>query len=115
MSFLFGEPKLNPNELRECLEWLCEHYKLTVFQDREAELYNNAILRDSNSMTTSPSASNRLLKAARRLVQAATELVVRYEKTKPLPEAVMLDHYGWGLVFMQYKACAFSTVRHPLT
>ena len=115
MSFLFGEPKLNPNELRECLDWLCEHYKLTVFQDREAELYNNTVLRDSDSMTTSPSAANRLLKAARRLVQAATELVVRYEKTKPLPEAVMLDHYGWGLVFMQYKACAFSTVRHPLT
>lgn len=106
MSFLFGEPKLDHYELRECIDWLGRHYELTGFQDKEAELYNNALVRDGNSITTSKSSANRVLKAGNRMVQAADELLVRHANMKDIPEAATADHYAWGLVFMQWKSLA---------
>lgn len=106
MSFLFGAPKLDRDELSKCMEWLGKQYEITGFQDKEAELYNNAILRDGNSLTTSPEAAMRIVKAVKRMVQAATELVVRNDNMKPIPEAATAAHYAWSLVFMQWKSWA---------
>ncbi len=80
MSFLFGAPKLNGNELSACLDWYGRHFELTGFQDKEAELYNNALLSDGNSVTTSPQSANIVLQAGSRMIKAAEELLVRKDK-----------------------------------
>jgi len=103
MSFLFGQPKLEPHELSECTEWLGKNYELSGFQDKEAELYNNALVKDGNSIATSPASARRVMEAANRLVQAASELLVRHSNCVNVPEAATADHYAWGLVFQQWK------------
>lgn len=40
MGFLFSEPKLNREEFNRRLEYLGEHYKLTTFQEKEADIYS---------------------------------------------------------------------------
>jgi hypothetical protein len=103
MSFLFGQPKLDSHGLQSCIEWLGKHYELTGFQDKEAELYNNALVKDGNSITTSPESAKRVMNAANRLVKAASELMLRHSSIGNIPEAATADHYAWGLVFQQWK------------
>lgn len=100
------ESKLDHSELRKCIDYLGRHYELTGFQDKEAELYNNALVRDGNSITTSPESANRVMKAANRMVQAASELLIRQENFKNIPDATAASHYAWGLLFMQWKSLA---------
>lgn len=106
MAFLFGRHKMDSTELSQCLNWLRQHYELTVFQDKEAELYNNALVKYGNSISTDSVASEQMVKSAKRLVQAATELVSRVNNIAPIPEAASPTHYAWQLVFYDYSAWA---------
>jgi hypothetical protein len=109
MSFLFGQTKLNQSELRNCLDWIGKYYKLWFFQDREAELYNNVLLSDLNSVNTSPASAKKVIDASNRLVHAAESLVTQHAKIQSVPEAAASDHYALGLVLLHWKSWAIAS------
>ena len=106
MTWLFGEPKLSNEELSQCLTWLGQHYKITTFQEKEADLYNNALVKYGVSMSIDSSASGEMVRTAKRLVQAAMECVSRIDNMVSIPEAASAAHYAWRIVLVDYLAWA---------
>jgi len=104
MTFLFGEPKLSNEELSQCLTWLGQHYKITTFQEKEADLYNNALVKYGGSMSIDSSASEEMVKVVKRLVQAATECVSRIDNMTSIPQVASVTHYAWRIVLADYLA-----------
>ncbi|MFC1983375.1 hypothetical protein ACFLV5_06315 [Chloroflexota bacterium] len=62
------------------MNWLAYYYKLSVFRDREKRLYNNVILQDGNNIMNSRESATRILKIMDRMIQAVTELLIRFKK-----------------------------------
>ena len=93
MSFLFGQPKLTQNDLRDCLDWLKKQYTLAFFLDHEAEAYNNILLSDLNSITISPESAKKVVDAANRLVQASESMVNKHANMQSVPEAAASNHH----------------------
>jgi len=119
MAFLFGEPKLSKKELSECMVWLSKHYEFTMFQTREADLHNaalvefqnsllhNAALVESgNSLGTDSQDMRALLRAGHREVQASTEIISRMESMESVPEAASALHREWLVMMASHKLYA---------
>jgi hypothetical protein len=82
MSRLFVEPKLSIEGLSHCLAWFERQCELSFFQDKEAKLYNNALNKTGNSSPTDIVEAAKMVNAAKRLVQAANELISRMNKQR---------------------------------
>ena len=103
---LFSKPKLSSEELSNCLAWLGQQYELTFLQDTEAELYNNALLKYGSNFPTDSIASIGLVRAAERLVQAATEIVSKIDSVMSILEAASAAHHAWRIWSSSYLAWA---------
>ncbi|MDP2919512.1 MAG: hypothetical protein Q8O43_04760 [Dehalococcoidia bacterium] len=108
MSFLFGQPKLNRDELPMCLNWLKKEYILTVTQDQEAQEYNNSLLADGENIQKSDASAKRVAAACDRLVRAAEFVEAEHAKIAPVPEVAASDHFAWGLLFMKWKELSIA-------
>ena len=99
MGFLFGQPKIQGDELQKCLTYLAEEWKLKAFQEKEVDLYNNALLECGNSISTDSQAAKEVYRAAKRLVQSARELLKRRGKITSIPEAASAMYSAWQLTY----------------
>ena len=106
MSFLFGEPKIQGEELRKCLAYLEEEFKHTAFQEKEADLYNNALIKYGKSISTDSRAAKEACQAANRLAQSAGEILRRREQIAPIPDAASATYFAWQLTYSDYSAWA---------
>lgn len=106
MGFLFGEPKIQGDELRECLVYYEEELKLKVFQEKEADLYNNAVVKYGRSISTDSYAAKEMCRAANRLAQSASEILRRRKKMAPIPNAASAMYFAWQLTYSDYSAWA---------
>jgi len=106
---LFGSPKIDGNELQQCLACFEAETKVIAFQTKEADLYNNAMVKYSNSIMENPSAAMEAYKAAKRLSQAATEILRRHGEIKDVPDAASLMHFAWHATFLANAAWASAT------
>lgn len=104
MGFLFGEPKMDREELTRCLEYLGEHYKLTTFQEKEADLYNESLVQYMPTLATNKRSAEEMVKVAERFKQAAHELSKRSKQLVSVPESVGALHFAWQIVFADYTA-----------
>jgi len=102
MGFLFGEPKIQGDEFRKCLEYYSEETKIVVFQTREADLYNNALVKYGNSIPTDRRATKEMCQAANRLVQAANDILQCRAKMASIPNAASAMYFAWQTVFSDY-------------
>ena len=102
----FGEPKIQGDEFRKCLEYYEEETKLTVFQTKEADLYNNALVKYSRSISIGSNAAKEMCRAVNRLVQAANEILRRRAKMASIPSAASPMYFAWQIVFSDYQAWA---------
>jgi len=87
MGFLFGEPKLDREEFNQCLKYLEEHYKLTTFQEKEADIYNEALTQYMPSLATDSHSAKEMLKVAERFKKAAHLLLTRSKQLVSVPES----------------------------
>ena len=87
MGFLFGQPKIQGEELRKCLAYLEEEWKLSAFQEKEVNIYNDARARWITSMSPDSHAVKEMRKTADRLAQAASEIIRRRGDMLSIPEA----------------------------
>jgi hypothetical protein len=106
---LFGSPKIDGPELQECLTYFEAQTKVVTFQTKEADLYNNALVKYGNSITQNPSAASEACKAAKRLSQAATEILRRHEKIENIPAPASAMHHSWYTTFQANLAWASAT------
>jgi replicative superfamily II helicase len=104
MGFLFGEPKLDREEFNQCLKYLEEHYKLTTFQEKEADIYNEALTQYMPSLATDSHSAKEMLKVAERFKKAAHLLLTRSKQLVSVPESAGALHFAWQIVFSDYAA-----------
>jgi hypothetical protein len=105
----FSSPKIDGNELRECLGYYEAECKLTAFQTKEADLYNNAMVKYGNSIIENPLAASEACKAAKRLSQAASEILRRHEAIEHIPVSASAMHFAWYATFYANAAWASAT------
>jgi len=96
---LFGSPKIDGKELQECLAYFEAQTRVITFQTKEADLYNDAMVKYGNSITENPLAASEACKAAKRLSRAATEVLRRHEGIKNVPAAASVMHHAWYATF----------------
>jgi len=104
VGFLFGEPKVDREEFNQCLRYLEEHYKLTAFQEKEADIYNESLTRYMPSLTTDSRSAKEMLKVAERFKKAAHLLLERSRQLVSVPESAGALHFAWQVVFSDYTA-----------
>ena len=107
---LFGSPKIDGSELQECLACFEAETRVIAFQTKEADLYNNAMVKYGNSIMENPLAAKEMKKAAKRLSQAATEILKRHEEIKNVPVAASAMHHAWYVAFYANAAWASAMV-----
>lgn len=103
---LFGNPKIEGDELKRCLAYYEAQLRVTAFHTKEADLFNNALVKYLNSVKENPVAANEMCKAADRLVQAAHEVNRRHEEIQPIPDAASAMHFVWRVTFQSVTAWA---------
>lgn len=106
---LFGSPKIEGSELQECLACFEAETRVIAFQTKEADLYNDAMVKYGNSVMDNPLAANEACKAARRLSQAGTEILRRHEKIQNVPTAASTMHFAWHATLLANAAWASAT------
>ncbi len=104
MGFLFGGPKLDRENFSQCLKYLEEHYKLTTFQEKEADIYNESLTKYMPSLTTNNHSAKEMLKVAERFKKAAHLLLKRSKQLASVPESAGALHFAWQIVFSDYTA-----------
>ena len=102
MGFLFGEPKLDRDEFNRCLDYLGEHYKLTTFQEKEADIYNEALTGYMPSLGIDSQSAHKMLKVAERFKIAAHLLLKRSKQLISVPEPAGALHFAWQTVLSEY-------------
>ncbi|MFC2063414.1 hypothetical protein ACFLS8_05700 [Chloroflexota bacterium] len=105
----FGDPKIDGYELKQCLDCFEAETNITAFQTKEADFYNDVMVKYSNSIMEDPSAAREASKAAKRLSQAATEIIRRHDEIKSVPSAASEMHYAWHVTFLANAAWASAT------
>lgn len=108
---LFGSPKIDGKELQECLTYLEAENKVIAFQIKEADIYNNAMVEYGNSIMQNPVAAEDMKKAAKRLSQAAAEILKRHEKIQNIPVAALAMHSAWHTAFLTNTDWASAMVK----
>jgi hypothetical protein len=106
-----GSPKIDGNELQECLAHFEAETKVIAFQTKEADLYNNRTVKYSNSITVNPLAASEACKAAKRLSLAATEILRRHNEINNVPVAASAMHHAWYVAFYANAAWAHATAK----
>ena len=106
MGFLFGESKIQGDERQECLAYLQEECKFRAFQEKEADLYNDAVVKYGNSMTTDSLASKEMCRAANRLSQSASAILKRRAGMASIPDVASTIYLAWQMTYSDYSAWA---------
>ena len=104
MGFLFGKRRLDREEFDQCLNYLEEHYKLTTFQEKEAGIYNSALVQYGPSLATDTNSAKEMVKVAERFRKAAHVLLARSKQLASAAESAGTLHLAWDIVFSDYTA-----------
>jgi transcription initiation factor IIF auxiliary subunit len=105
----FGSPKIDGNELQQCLAFFEAETKVITFQTKEADIYNNAMVKYGNSIKENSLAASEACKAAKRLSQAATEVLKRHEEIKNTPIAASAMQFAWHVTLLANATWASAT------
>ncbi len=105
MRFL-NNAKIDSNQLRECLHYLEESCQIAAFQAKEADLYNEALVKYGNSVTDDSNATAEKRRATDRLAQATIKALERHEDIDHIPTPASSMHYAWWATLRSYSALA---------
>jgi hypothetical protein len=106
---LFGAPKIQGAELKECLSYYNDQLRIGLFQAREAALYNEAIVKYMESARESRLAASEVAKAANRLSQAVAEILRRHKQLARPPNAAEAMHSAWYAAYSAYSNWASAS------
>lgn len=107
---LFSNAGIVGDELQRCLAYYEAVMKVTDFQTREADLFNNTLVKYLDSMAEDQVAARQVCDAANRLVQCAQEVIRRHEEISSIPQAVYSMRYAWRWTLLAYATWAEATL-----
>lgn len=87
---------VDPLNRSVCLEYYTNEVRIRVFQDREAERFNDALHKYESSLKSHPGLSGQLVNAGKRIRAAIRETWRRRaEDLTPVPEPALLLYLRW--------------------
>jgi hypothetical protein len=107
---LLGTAEITGAERLQCLDYYEAEVRVTAFQTKEADLFNEALATYSDAITTDPAAAGEVRAAAQRLIQAANEIIRRRDEIQSIPEAAFSMHWTWHVTSVAYAAWAQATL-----
>jgi len=107
---LFSTPRIEGGELQKCLRYYEASLAVTGFQSREADLFNNTLVKYLNSVAENPVAASEVCKAATRLAQASDEVIRRHDHISGAPDVALRMRCAWSLTFAALKTWAQGTL-----
>ena len=105
MRFLHNA-KIDSTQLRQCLHYLDEFCQVAAFQAKEADLYNEVLVKYGNSVTEDSNAAAETRRATDRLAQAARKALGRHEDIDNVPTPASSMHHAWWATLRAYLAWA---------
>jgi len=108
---LFGKRKIEGDELLTYLDYIGEEWKLRAFQEKEANLYTEAL--DSykpQKGTKDVEGLKDLYVAANRLAQSAVELLRRKDALKSVPDKATSLFFAWHAAYTDYLGWVVAQV-----
>jgi tetratricopeptide (TPR) repeat protein len=106
---LFIKAKITGEELQQCLAYYEAENRILAFQTKEADLFNNTMVKYSESITKDADAAHEMCNASIRRVQSIYEVLRRHEEINPVPEAASSMHYAWYMTFLAVATWAEAT------
>jgi len=91
---------------QRCLAYYQEELKLKVFQDKEADLYNKAVVKYGMSAGTDSEVAKRMLPAARRQAESAREILRRRGEMASVPAIASRMYFAWQVAYSDYLSWA---------
>ena len=89
---------------QQCSAYYQEELKLKAFQEKEADLYNEALVKYGMSVGTDDRAAKQMLRAANRLAEAANEILRRRSKMAAVPDMASAMYFAWQTTYSDYSA-----------
>lgn len=102
MRLLFGKSKIKGDELSKCLAYLEEEWKLTAFQEKEADIYNDALVKYGSLMEIDRNAAKEMCQAINRLLQSASEILGRRSRISSVPDVASVSFSAWQSTYTSY-------------
>lgn len=103
------EAAITAEEREALFAYLNEEWRTAAFQDPEAERYNNDAMRYGNA-EPGTDAFGKMIAAARRLSDAATELDRRHSGLGPIPDEASSTYLAWQGMYMAYGEWASAVL-----
>ena len=101
---LTGDMPASPTQTQ--LAYYQEELKLKVFQEKEADLYNEAVAKYEPSAETDSEVAREMLPAARRQAESANEILRRRAKMAYVPDIASPMYFAWQVVYSDYLCWA---------
>ena len=105
MRWFFGPPAISGDERARCLEYITRETALAAFQESEADLYNNALVK-YGSGSLDAVAGQALVSAGRRLNAAAQEILGRRDSLPAVPEPAATTRFMWDETYRRLASWA---------
>jgi len=94
------------DQRQQCLAYYQEELKLKAFQQEEADLYNEAVVKYGMSVGTDDKAAKGMLRATSRLVESANEILRRRAEMRSVPDMASAMYFAWQTTYSDYLAWA---------
>ena len=105
MRWLFGPPAVKGEERAPCLDYIKRETALAAFQESEADLYNNTLVK-YGSGSLDAVAAQALVSAGRRLNAAAQEILGRRTSLPAVPEPAAATRFMWDETYRRLASWA---------
>lgn len=107
---LLRKARITGDELQQCLAYYEAEMRVLAFQTKEADLFNNTMVKYFGSITKDTVAAREMCDASNRRVQSIHEVLRRHEGINPVPEAACSMHYAWYTTFLAVATWAEATL-----
>lgn len=107
---LLGKARITGDELQQCLTYYEAEMRINAFQVKEADLFNNTMVKYFESIIEDAEAARKMCDAANRRVQAIQEVLRRHESIHPVPEAAFSMRHEWYITFLAVATWAEATL-----
>ena len=91
---------------QQCLAYYQEELNFKAFQEKEADLYNEAVVKYGMSVGTDDRAAKEMLRATKRLVESANEILRRRSQMAGVPDMASATYFAWQTTYSDYLAWA---------
>jgi hypothetical protein len=105
-DFLSDEPNVTGQERERCLAYLREELRLAQFQEREADLNNNALVKFGTDVMSDRRAARGYRQTVNRLAEASRAILERRSRMAAVPDAATEMFFAWQSALSKYSEWA---------